>query len=129
MKESEAPYSKTKLSFMFTKTTPDFLLMSSKLLQIAIGSSSCDLFGDKGFLAGLSWLGLNTLRLPLDCQKKALAYQKQQRWPKKSLAAQNGSIRLKDGTGNGVPFLMLSQSAGFPLLRGELFFISYGILT
>ena len=42
----------------------------SKLLPIAIGSSSCDLFGNKGFLAGLSWLGSDTLRLPLDCQKK-----------------------------------------------------------
>ena len=42
----------------------------SKLLPIAIGSSSSDLFGNKGFLAGLSWLGSDTLRLPLDCQKK-----------------------------------------------------------
>ncbi len=48
---------------------------------------------------------------------------------KKSLAAQNGSIRLKVGSGNGVPFLMLSQSAGFPLLQGEFFFILYEILT
>ena len=86
MKESEAPYSKTKLSFMFTKTTPDFLLMSSKLLQIAIGSSSCDLFGDKGFLAGLSWLGLNTLRLPLDCQKKSSSLSKTATVAKKKLS-------------------------------------------